>query len=228
MDRLSCDPGFLCASSDGEIDLSTGRLWPLIWSDNRRMALTKLANQSGGGTLGVRWGVFPFPSSHTPLPVFFFSLAAGPPSISWPSLSDARGKIKDVFSNCTLPKGCLAQIWFAPYIDFPPLPSQWILMLSVVYFCAMQACRETLGCCVSKCTVLHKVRVRGHDWETTLFNYFFLALFHSSPKMQPPQRHVPSWMSGHGWLKHHTKTFFFLDELEKFTSRGFIVSLTAF
>lgn len=52
----------LCSSSDREIDLSTGRLWPLIGSDKGRLALTELYNQRGG-TLGLRWGCFPLPQS---------------------------------------------------------------------------------------------------------------------------------------------------------------------
>lgn len=63
---LSLNPCFHCASSDCKIDLSTGRLWPLIWSDKGCVALTELDNQRGG-TLGLRWGCFPFPHS-IPLP----------------------------------------------------------------------------------------------------------------------------------------------------------------
>lgn len=75
----------------------------------------------------------------------------------------------------------------------------------------MQACRETLDCCMSKCTMSS---IKG-VWEAMTEKLPFLiiislALFRKSPKIQPPQWNVPSWMSVHGWLKHHTKTFFFL------------------
>lgn len=69
---LSLNPCFLCTSSDGEIDLSTGRLWPLIWSDKGRTALTELDNQRGG-TLEVRGGCFPFLLA-TCRCFFFFSM----------------------------------------------------------------------------------------------------------------------------------------------------------
>lgn len=61
---------------------------------------------------------------------------------------------------------CLKAVWakfnlHLPLI-FPLLPSQWILMLSVVYFCAMRACREGLRPCVSACRMSSTKVSHGH------------------------------------------------------------------
>lgn len=40
----------------------------------------------------------------------FFRGGLEPPSLSCPTPSDAWGRIKDVFPDCTLPKGCLGRI----------------------------------------------------------------------------------------------------------------------